>query len=336
MDENELNKCLRDPRYLVKKFFQGQSYCLAYANQSCKGDIVRAHTISKKYIKNIAENDQVYLPVNLRYTRNGFYEFKLKNIKSATCMPGFCKHHDSILFKSFENQEFNGSYEQIYAITFRSLCREYYQKKCLLEFFKSISRGDLHAIDKTGYANTEDFRENFRCVQLEVDNHEFLYEKMRKYKKSGLSYLLIKLSKLPLMASGVFFPVLWPNGEEIQEGGRKQLGFICNIVTTGNESYIIISTVKTFYKTHIKYINQLASISGEKLVDCILSFFFFNTDNVIIDPNWFNHLDKEFKNELVTLINLQSGKYWKSPGFYELLFSQFIELDSIKIAKKFG
>lgn len=52
MDEIELQKCLNNTDYLAKRYFFNQKYCMAYDKKSCGGDIINAHTISKKYINN--------------------------------------------------------------------------------------------------------------------------------------------------------------------------------------------------------------------------------------------------------------------------------------------
>lgn len=155
---------------------------MAHANAECKGDIIEAHTISKKHIKNIAESGHVYIPEPSHYHPNGLYEFKSKGINEVTKMTGFCKHHDDFLFSSFEKKIFNGSYRQIYDITFRSLCREFYQKRCLLKCYERISSGDLSSLDKKGFTSSDKFIDFRKHTQKEFNDHKFLYNRMKRLK----------------------------------------------------------------------------------------------------------------------------------------------------------
>lgn len=215
MNEDNLQKCLNNMDFLAKKYFFNQKYCMAYDKQSCDSNIIKAHTISEKYIKNIAEYGHVYVLHPSSNHQNNLYEFELKGISKVTHITGFCRYHDNSLFSSFEKINFNGSYNQIYDITFRALCREYYQKKCMLIFIDRVSHGDLNNLDKTGYCKSEDFKKYRRHLEKEIKDHKFLYEQLKKLKKGGLSFILIKLSKLPILTTGILFPLFNPDGQKI-------------------------------------------------------------------------------------------------------------------------
>jgi len=339
MNEDDLQKCLTNPDYLAKQYFFNQKYCMAYDKQACDGDIIKAHTISEKYIKNIAENGHVYISHPSGNHKNNLYEFELKGISSVTHITGFCKHHDNSLFSSFEKTNFYGSYDQIYDITFRALCREYYQKKCVLQFYDRVSKGDLTALDRTGYSQSDHFICRRQHLEKEIKNHKFLYEQLRKVKKCGLKFLLIKLLKLPILTTGVLFPLFNPKGQKIQSENKKQLGFIYNAISINNEAYIIIATVASLHNNvHKEFLSALNSMERVRLINYLLTYFFFNNDNVVMEPKWFNKLDQTFKDELTRLANFQVGHYGETCKFYyELEFDKTINLsEAISVLAKPG
>lgn len=335
MDMKEFLKCIHTPDYMAKKYFFDDKYCMAYSKESCSGEIVQSHTISKMYLKSVAENGRVYLPKYSSNQSNNLIEFQLKHIHSATTMPGFCQYHDNRLFSSFEKEPFQGLYNQIYDITFRSLCREYFLKKCLHQFFIKVSDGDLKSLDRTGYTKSSYFKEHQKHLIQEMKDHKFLYNQIMKVKSGGLSYLLIKLERLPILATGVYFPLINPIGQAVQNIRRKQLGFIYNAITLKNESYILIATVNTLHNNiHSEYLKSLKSMPIEKLTNYFINIFFFNNDNIVIEPPWFNQLDQEFKNSLVKMLNLQVGHYSDISLQENLDFGMAVAFNNIKVITK--
>lgn len=319
---------------IVKKYFSNERFCMAYENSFCKGDIIEAHTISEKYIKIIAENGHVYIPTYSSYQDN-LIEFKLKGLNKVTRITGFCKEHDDKLFSSFEKKDFSSNYKQIYDISFRALCREYYQKKCFLRFSHRIFKGDLVHLNKTGYTQSDDFKKNLQHLEMEAGDHKFLYEQMKKLKSQGLSYLVITCSKLPLLTTGIFFPLINPQGHKVQSEHKKQLGFMYNILSLDDKSFIIISTTKLLHNNfHRDFFTSLISLNGKNLINYLLTYFFFNNDNVVINPGWFDKLDKEFKKKLNTLLNFQVGFYGEKTSYsFFLDFHKNIDFGKIQIYK---
>jgi len=123
MDIVEIQRCRHDLDYLIKKYYQNSKYCMAYNKTECSGNICKAHTISKQYLKNLAKNEQAYIAIASAHHKDGLYEFKLKSIGKSTQFTGFCNNHDNNLFQSFEKNDFDGNYKQIYDLTFRVLSK---------------------------------------------------------------------------------------------------------------------------------------------------------------------------------------------------------------------
>src|SRR5690554_4514844 len=136
MEKAELERCLNDHDYVMRKYYLDNRFCMAPDKENCSNNICEAHTISKKYLRNIAQNGHVYMPLPSSHNKQNLYEFKSIGIGKATRISGFCEYHDNSLFESLEkNNSFSGEYNQIYDLTFRAICRELFQKKCSLGFY---------------------------------------------------------------------------------------------------------------------------------------------------------------------------------------------------------
>ncbi len=334
--DEELEKCLADHDYLAKKYFFNKKYCMSYDVKSCKGDIIRAHTISDKYIRNLGNSGNVYFPIFSSYNKKGLYELRLTGINKATVITGFCKHHDEVLFSSFEKTSFDGAYNQIYDITFRALCREYYQKKCIYQFFSRVSSEDLGGLDRRGYTKSDHFKKARMAENKELRDHKFLYDQLKKIKDTGLSYLVIEVSKIPILTTGIIFPLVDPCANVIQGQNGRQLGFIYNLITLKSMSYIILSTAPTLHNNaHKNFLNSLASIKSVKLINYLLTYFFLNNDNMVIDPNWFDSLSPKVQCCLVNLLNFQVGNYYAGYCLDRIIeFDRFVDFSYIKITSE--
>ncbi len=167
-----------NPNEIIKKYFLDQKFCMAYEKSDCAGKIVQAHAISKKYLKNLAVDNHVIVPIGSSYNKDNLYLFKEIGISRATTFTGFCSKHDHRLFHSFEHSDFISSGQQIYDHAFRALCREFFQKKCLFNFFNEIKNGRLKSQDRTGFSKSELFHIQFEHLRDQIDDHDYLYQNL--------------------------------------------------------------------------------------------------------------------------------------------------------------
>lgn len=298
--------------------------CMAYEKNSCKGNIVNSHIISKKYLKNISTDGYVIIPKSNPFQVSNtiqFYNFNSEGLSKVTTAPIFCEKHDNVLFESFENEDFCGRYDQMFSITLRALFREYYQKKNASE--SSFDKNFITRLDKTGYTNSDSFKKQQMHCRQEVKDHKFLYEQLQQYNKDGLQFLLAKTSKMPIASTGVLFPLYDFKKNKIQSQKGSQLGFIYNVIPLTEYSYVLLATVKSLHnKTH-KIFLETINLKNKAHLNRFITYLFFNNDNTAIEPDWFNKLSDDFKKELSKLQNLQVGHYGATSGFSSSL--NFIE-----------
>lgn len=330
MERDEIERCSRDPDYLLKKYFQNQRFCMSFDKDNCSGNIIQSHIISVMFLRNLERNNHVYIPEYSSHHETALIELKLKGINKALRASAFCSFHDKALFASFEDNSFQSTYRQIFDISFRALCREYYQKKCLLTFQNSMKEGKLSEIDQAGFTENELFSSYQSHAIDEIRDHKFLYEQFKKYKYCGLKYLVIRMSKIPISATGILFPLFDSKGNRIQRENGRQLGFVYNLVSSKEYSFLILSTVMNLHNNiHSAFFNSIiSSMKSDKkrLLNYLLTYFIWNNDVFAINPEWFESLELTFRDLLKDRVNANVVNYSETKMSYAIKFSHFIDL----------
>ncbi len=112
----------------------------------CKGGIVNAHTIQKgRGLRAIAEDGHVLgfdtSHRTLTSTR-GRIGIQRVGIRQASTITGFCSFHDDTVFAPVEKVPFAGTPEQCFLLAYRTVCRELYTKKSMLDGMDVTSPAD--------------------------------------------------------------------------------------------------------------------------------------------------------------------------------------------------
>lgn len=177
-------------------------------------------------------------------------------------------------------------------------------------------------------------------MEDELEDHKFLYEQLRITKDNSIKFLLIETSKLPLATTGIFFPLFDYKKKQIQEGEKRkrQHGFIYNVVPLRDKSYILISTVTPFaasvnnqvHKDFLISVNELCN-NEAAVINYLFPYFFYNNDSIALNPEWFEGLSDNAKNDLTYLMNYQVGRYSKTLIYDASQISHFSKELDIKI-----
>lgn len=149
-----LNRVSESPvtRNEAFKAFQtsfGEQYCSCAPNKrhECRGEIVKAHSLSRKSaLGAVTEDGHVFSLTphwNSLFHKNKL-EFRKKSARAASTFTGFCGYHDHAIFSDLDQTEFNGSKKLSILSAYRTLCREIFVKKAHIktsEFGKAMDRG---------------------------------------------------------------------------------------------------------------------------------------------------------------------------------------------------
>lgn len=309
MDIKEYKKFLGNPDEIFRKYFFGQKFCMSYSPHLCDELIVNAHTISKKYLRSMSSNGKVYYPSLF----NNYYKFSPLGLRKCSTFLGFCQHHDKKLFRSFEDMEYIGEYQQIFDYSYRIVCREFFQKKNLLKFLNKLLRVEIPELNNFV---REDAYSKKIFLARSVREHRILYNNMQSCRHQGLKYIQIKLSRIPIATTGVYFPPANCKGELLQHAEQsQQRSLIYFILPVQGFSYICIAYPSS-KNSDLEY-NYTSSVLDslkdmDFIIDYLLTIFFDNNDVIALQPQWFESLNATFQREIHTLINRRRGKYFET------------------------
>lgn len=137
------SKFLRDAR--IKE-------CFHFDKSKCNGDIVQAHSLQKNGVLNIIESEVNGNNVIFSFLRpeieDGlmFSGFEPLGRKQASTFHGFCKFHDSEVFRSIENTPIDiENDEHCFLLSYRAFAKEYHAK---IETLKGYKTNDIFSKEK--------------------------------------------------------------------------------------------------------------------------------------------------------------------------------------------
>ena len=289
-------------------------YCLhpQAGKQTCKGDIIRAHSVQKSGgLKRIARNGHVYnfIP-NLMDTSNklNVHEPKLIGVQSASTFTGFCGFHDNKTFEPIEKHPFQSGQHHAFLLGYRALCRELFLKKANLElvpyhrnFDKGKSQADQIEIQKT-----------INSVEYGIDvgvnfmqHHKNAYDEVLLNSDfSQFRYYAIEIAHTPsFLCSAITQPQYDFNGNLLQNVTIENIHLLFDhitfsIIATDYGGVIIFGWLGKSNSAK-KFIKSLNAIPDDLLPDAITRFTFEYFENVYVSPEWWDSLDDVAQQKLV-------------------------------------
>ena len=279
----------------------------------CQGDIIKAHTISRKFIQSIAIQNHVYSvdkSLNAIHSNNGRLKYKKTGINIATVMTGFCKKHDNEIFEYIENDNFIYNAKSSFLLLYRAFCYEYYAKLFQMrsvEFNKDADKGRdrgtqefiqmLNGFNQLGgevsLRENEDYKKKLDGCLLE-DTYDAI-----------LSVSFSIPSPPRVMCAGAIDLVYDAHGRKIFDDSdyfAKRPKIILNSFYDGQVGRFVFSCMKDDATFFIEFMNSLL-----KHPDCyanvISQYIVRNFENHIISPVIFEKLDDKNRAFLEDSVN---------------------------------
>jgi len=197
---------------------------------SCRGDIVRAHSLSKRNALNaITESGRVFsLMLDWgRLFHKDELAFKEKGVGDASTFTGFCGYHDSAIFSLLDRQDFDGSAELSVLSGYRTLCREIFMKKGHLrtaELAKTLDRGSLPIEQLLMQENISGIVAGAESALSELEEIRAKFETALKTSDySSFAYRNFHFAEAPdLISAGGFNPSNTLSGIPLQDLGSLE------------------------------------------------------------------------------------------------------------------
>ena len=301
----------------LRKAF-GAKYCSIpdTLKNECRGNIVRAHSVSKSMnLKKIERSGHVYAFIHSfeNLTQNhGVLRPELYGINKASTFTGFCAYHDKQLFSPLEDQEFVGSKEQCCLLAYRAQAREYFTKISsakLLDFMKQADRGkspleqfDIQSMAFAHGLGTEAGVRDATIYKKKLDSI------LTTKNFSNINAFILNFKKTPsVFCSAGIFPECDFQGNHLRDlfdlKTTPDLLTFSTIATKNGGAAVFTWLIDNDSKGNCeKFINSLKTIEPENITSSLIRFFFEFCENVFMEPTWWESLDKAKQDSLMNRI----------------------------------
>ncbi len=221
--EYELNKTFKDS-YRKK-------YCSVpdILKGECENKISEAHSVARSFLRKISQDGHVYAfnlsSPSITIKNRGKIELKKIGINDASIFTGFCSKHDDSIFKNIEkNNDFKGSKEECFLHAYRTLCMEYFNRQCSIDFSNSniitkLYSGRTPSEQMFLQKNNAQYKAGLNVGMNYLKKYKSDFDNMLESKDfDNFNSLVLKFEKIPtVMASGMTKPIYDFNGNFIQD-----------------------------------------------------------------------------------------------------------------------
>lgn len=277
---------------------------------NCDGAIVKAHTVSKKMLKKIADSGHVYglvKDLGALVRNDGQLIFEKIGIQKASTFTGFCEKHDREIFKPIENKPFVITEEHMFLLAYRALSYEIFTKKAALEnipFMHQMDAGKttheqfaLQEFVKSCKLGFEAGMKDMRFIKASYDN--ILISK----EFSKIKYYVVRIADLPcLMYSGCIYPTFDFHGNRLQKLACVNLkceGISVSIIANDeNEGMFVFAWIGKDNGPCDKFIHSFDILSPYAKAQAIIRFGFEFIENKYLNIGWWDDLDANVKDAL--------------------------------------
>lgn len=280
---NEFNNLIQEE--LKKK----NKKCLI---DGCNQKIQLCHTISKKYLKIISENGNLYgYDQNLRlFSKNQLAKIKLKKIGylNASGENLFCNKHDSI-YNIFENENLNNKNIKKAAILLHHR---------VIVYVKHISIQKQLVIEKvTNKKNfvTKDVRKNYNYYSNFFNNYNYKIPKkvitlIFKFNSSKISFIgFMSYSNMK------YIYCFLKNEQFVYNKEEENIYYTINCFNDENNAYLIISSDDIEHYKKLKEILKYIEKESEIFLEYYILFLGLINGNFYFKQSWIDNINKDTK-----------------------------------------
>jgi len=268
-------------------------HCM-YSAGACQEAPIASHLLAESWLRQIADETNRVVIFDLGTHNLGQQNANVQARKVgvaekwAVTFPAFCAIHDSELFACIENAEFAATQRQLLALTYRSVCREFFTKQ-------QIATPNLpKALD--GKMPTElvqmTIHETKNCFRLFARKQEL--EREIGGQSSDLAGFVVQFANRPdLLASTTFsFP-------ETFSGRRLEARFdwtTLSIVPAEIGGYAVFTWSKHAPKNSSLLVKSFAKISRDLQSDALTNLILQVSESFCISPKWWENLTETQRN----------------------------------------
>lgn len=270
--------------------------CFYHNKEECKGSIKQAHSIQKN--KRLSIIDELVDNNRVLYTFTEFETGTVRFIKTlipigksnASTFFGFCDKHDTELFSTIENKEFDGSDEHCFLHSYRSFAHSYHRKK---EERKGVTTNN-----PVNNSYTDEYKEQW------LKGNEYAISDLDYYRKdldvwiekkdySQLEYFTVVFPELfPIACSSLISPFYSLRGKAMNNHSDPSIPWSAIMLTVLPDftQTIVIFACFPNDESGIRFLDELTELNDYKFKKVLTSILIFFSENTFFSPSLWNRL----------------------------------------------
>ena len=296
---------------IIRTKYFSRKVCEAKNLSTCHGKIIKSHSISRKFLKLIANNSKIYHFDDRLFgliSRNGKADVSKIGIERASTYHMFCSRHDNNLFSPIEDEELLPNEFQCQLLMFRSLMMEKYLKESQNLYLKEIIQQGISFFDNGLHYDLH------QGVLMAINDFQSINSDivcdLQKKDVSPLRALRIYFKKKPcLLCSGAFHPEFDFNGKKltslISTQPLQDVLSINDLPLSHNLNYngvVVLAWRECENQSDSQcVIDSLHGISHESISNILIHFIFEYVENIYISPSWWESIDNNVKEKILEL-----------------------------------
>lgn len=271
----------------------------------CSEKIINAHSLQRMGALNRLEseiqgNKLIIANTDRRYNEDtGEVEFDPIGKKVASTFTGFCKDHDSHLFKPVEENTESidiSSDKHCFLLSFRGFALSYHRKK---EYLNLLSTNDEDLIQKIkAHFNNDDLQPQIQGVKVGLNdmepNRKVLVETLFSEDYSSFEFFTYEVEHaVPFAMTMATSPAFLFNGKRMNqsEDPNYQYSDILTTVIPLESRSIIILTAFKKDPLGSKFLDELDQMPHLILEKALTFHILTNSENIFFSPKWFYRLN---------------------------------------------
>lgn len=311
----------------LEKKFKLKNYqhtCFAFG---CSKKAIESHSQTESLVARLCDNNKKVYGLARSFFDFCKYPIKLTPISQSSVFKGFCNDHDTKLFSTIDQQKNQIDDKDAFLYFFRALCYEQFRKELAFQKYefqlnqisKEFSTKDI--LDLAHYIG--DIKYKIQGIQLflnkDIKRLRMILEKIQATKEfNQIKYFFMMTNKLPVSISTLFNP-LFDEYQAIYDYPIQPLMSL-NIVPLQTKSIVCIAWIDKYSSYMKNFFDELTELGVERILN-ILSFL--ESEDVIIQPSFFDSLNEVQKNNLINCIAMpheeEKKLLWdKFPVFFEV------------------
>jgi hypothetical protein len=277
------------------------------------GAIVSAHTLSvEAMLRKIAVHGHVFAPVQAKKISTETFPIQIerRGLRDVSVFNGFCQKHDRDLFSCLETEPFRFTRQQTFMLAYRAASRECYLKRKQYESLPTAEQiAEVHGIEEElqlseiallFQASTLSGAEDAETLKAALDSRLLAQSWDRLVTRA------ILFPKLPsILATGAFQPFFDMNGNQLQdfENFEEKMSQICiSLIPIDSGGAAIFSWLDSSNSAPERFFNSVAS--QPNLTSAVMHSVLDNTENIAINPTWYESLGHDEKRYLLSRVTL--------------------------------